>query len=155
MDFRDRLRLAATRAGVKFSQTEIAKALGTSKQTVDAWFRGGEPKPSTIYHIADLWRVDPKWLATGDGDMVPKTTFLTTDEREVLQAYRKVSPQKRAMIEVVLRALGKAMLVVSLGLPTTPSSEASAFFDISTSRITHWLRLMFGWRGVFHVPDTA
>src|SRR3954462_12797494 len=60
MPFNERLREAARHAGVDWSQTAVAKALGYTKQTVDRWFGTGEPKPAQIFNIADRWNVDPR-----------------------------------------------------------------------------------------------
>jgi hypothetical protein len=67
--FRERLKRAAEHAGVEYGQTAIARSLQVNKQTVDRWMGSGEPKPAQIYRIAERWRVDPKWLATGEGAM--------------------------------------------------------------------------------------
>lgn len=94
--FADRLREAASYAGAEFSQTAIANSLGIKKQTVDRWFRGGEPRPHMIFHIADRWKVDARWLATEEGYMLPHPPTgggLTTQERELVDRYRQADPQ--------------------------------------------------------------
>jgi transcriptional regulator with XRE-family HTH domain len=71
MEFRDRLRLAAKHAGVEYSQTAIAKSLKrVGKQTVDRWMADGMPSAEMLYHIADTWKVNPRWLAVEQGDMI-------------------------------------------------------------------------------------
>ena len=71
MTFAERLQKAAAHAQVRWGQTDVARSLGISKQTVDRWFNGGEPKPAQLYLIADKWGVDPRWLATEKGQMLP------------------------------------------------------------------------------------
>lgn len=89
--FRDRLKEAATHAGVPYGQTAIAKSLGVSKQTVDQWMDKGRPTPEYIYLIADKWRVNPRWLATEQGEM--------TDGRSAAQQ-RPLSTREEIAIEL-------------------------------------------------------
>lgn len=70
--FNERLREAAAYASVEYSQTAIANSLGIRKQTVDRWFSGYEPRPAMLFHMADRWGVDARWLATEEGEMIPK-----------------------------------------------------------------------------------
>lgn len=69
--FRDRLKEAAEHARVEYGQTAIARSLEVSKQTVDQWMGKGRPAPESIFRIADRWKVDARWLATEEGQMLP------------------------------------------------------------------------------------
>lgn len=129
--FRDRLKQASARAGVEYSQTEIARSLGIGKQTVDRWFAGGSPKPDMLYRIAEMWQVDARWLATGEGNMIPAQQVLSVPERELIQSYRKAGPQKRLMLQAVIRAMGKTVVVASLAIPAFVPTQAEAAFNIT------------------------
>lgn len=113
MAFNDRLREAARHAGVDWSQTAVAKALGYTKQTVDRWFGTGEPKPAQIFNIADRWKVDPRWLATGDGDMVmgdgaDKAAPLSPLEELLLEMFSHLTPEQQREQLSYVRALYNA-----------------------------------------------
>lgn len=111
--FYDRLRQAASYAQVEYSQTAIARSLGTSKQTVDAWFKGGDPSGDLALRISERWGVDLHWLMTDEGEMVPPPIEddLSPDERMILRSYRKAGPDwKRAMLQLA-RGVGKAVLL--------------------------------------------
>lgn len=95
--FHARLRAALLFSGLTEtnSQTAIGKHLSLNKQTVDRWMRGGEPKASMLFYIADRMKVDPRWLATGEGSMTPQIT-LTNDEIDLLQQiYRQLQGKAR------------------------------------------------------------
>lgn len=94
--FNERLREAARHAKVEWGQTAIAKSLEVSKQTVDRWMGTGEPKPAQLFRIADRWKIDARWLATGEGQMIaayPGHTELPWQEQELLRGYREAEPK--------------------------------------------------------------
>jgi transcriptional regulator with XRE-family HTH domain len=127
--FSDRLREAAAYAGVEYSQTAIARSLGMSKQTVDGWFGGGEPRLAAVATIAERWRVDPTWLATGRGEMVPVApveSALSSEERAIVRSYRRGSPELKRILLQVAKGFGKAIVVLTLALPTLPHTQPQA-----------------------------
>lgn len=95
MTFKDRLQKAAAHAKVNWGQTAIAASLGFRKQTVDRWFDTGEPKPEQLFVIADKWKVDARWLATGRGQMLAAGTgsTLAAHEEELMARYRDADPR--------------------------------------------------------------
>jgi transcriptional regulator with XRE-family HTH domain len=112
MAFNERLREAARHAGVEWSQTAVAKALGYTKQTVDRWFGTGEPKPAQIYNIADRWKVDARWLATGEGDMAKGAASdhapLSPLEELLLEMFSHLTPEQQREQLNYVRALYNA-----------------------------------------------
>lgn len=54
------------------SQTAIAACLGVTKQHVDSWMKGTLPRADQLWEIADKFKVDPRWLATGMSATVHK-----------------------------------------------------------------------------------
>lgn len=95
MTFKERLQQAAAHAKVTWGQTAIATSLGFRKQTVDRWFDTGEPKPEQLFAIADKWKVDARWLATGRGQMLTagQGSRLEHHEDELLKRYRDADPR--------------------------------------------------------------
>src|SRR3990167_5491136 len=120
MDFKDRLKQASERAGVPYSATAIARSLGIRRrQTVHRWLCDGAPNREMIAHIAECWKVDPSWLATGEVEMIPTPDGLSREEREIIGAYRSAQPQRRRALYTMVKALGKAMLVAALDRKST------------------------------------
>lgn len=113
--FDQRLKEAAAYAGVEYSCTAIGRALGVSKQTVYMWMSGSEPKAAMIFHIADSWNVDARWLATDEGNMAPPSSGprLSPEELVLLKRYRRAEPRTRASIVAVTKSLLKLTLGVT------------------------------------------
>ena len=149
MSFSERLKRAAEHAGVRPTQTEIAKALGYARQTVFQWFHGTLPETDKITNIAQAFRVDHTWLTAGEGDMVPKpaATGLTTEERDIIRFYRNAQPGRRKALYDMAKAIGKAIVVVALTIPALAPQMAEAAFNISKAVIhigmRRWLCVIF------------
>lgn len=133
--FRDRLKQAAKHAGVEFSQTAIAKSLGLkNKQTVDRWMGDGMPSPEMIYRIADAWRVDPRWLATDEGDMLPSSrtahqptaVYSVAGAAELVEHFEKAPAPWRAILLLLtkLRAEDQARISDSLAVLLDQSARS-------------------------------
>lgn len=141
MDFSERLKLAAERAGVPFQQSSIAKALGTSRQSVFEWFHGRTPELPQIAHMAKTFGVDPVWLATGEGEMIPKplATGLSREEHEIIRIYRTAQPARRKALYDMAKALGKAIVLLLLTIPGMQRAEAfnNNFFGLAGEQNTH------------------
>lgn len=123
--FRDRLKEASAYAGVEYSQTAIARSLNTSKQTVDRWMNDGEPRPAMVFHIADTWNINARWLATDEGDMVnppPPGGILSPDEHVLVRKYRSSAPAFRNSLKTILKI---ACVVMAL-LPAVATKNADA-----------------------------
>ncbi len=64
-DFPERLRQAAEKSKIPYRQSPLADYLGVQKQNVDSWMKGGLPRADQIFKMADKFKVDARWLATG------------------------------------------------------------------------------------------
>ena len=148
--FADRLLQAARHAGIRDTQSAIATALGLKRQTVNYWFHGGEPTAENLLDIAGRWDVDPDWLQSGKGEMLPKpaTENLSQDEMNLVKDYRMASPKVRQVISTMARAARKAVVAVTLAIPpllAPQQSEAGGVLHKSfcTAGLnTHWRRLL-------------
>lgn len=68
--FGERLKQAAESVGIPYSQSAIADYLDVKKQDVHSWMNGSLPRADKLWEMADKFRVDPRWFATGKkGDM--------------------------------------------------------------------------------------
>lgn len=98
MDFPERFRRAAAHAKVPWSPTKIGESLGKSKQTVDRWMKGTNPRPAELFVVEELWGVSAKWLATEEGPMLARVAGagedgLTEEERLLIKNYRAAEPR--------------------------------------------------------------
>jgi transcriptional regulator with XRE-family HTH domain len=66
-----RLNDAVKLSNPKVTQADIARKAKVEKSSVNAWFSGGTQmiKADVLFVIADLLKVSPRWLATGQGSM--------------------------------------------------------------------------------------
>jgi len=96
-DFGERLKQAADKAKIPYSQTSMALCLGVSKQHVDSWMKGSLPRADQLWKIAERFGVDARWLATGKPPTMSETVH--SDKRMIPSA------QKSQKILAVLTAL--------------------------------------------------
>ena len=165
--FADRLKRACAYARVDYRPTKIAKNLGLVKQTVHRWMKQpgekghAEPTPEHIFLIANSWKVNPKWLATGDGAMltIDPVEHLTKQELELIAAYRSAQQDGKNTLRAVAKAVGKSALAVVLGLSLQAEPEASQILHNSFSHYTLITRLRLWLRtlviGVFNLAKQS
>jgi hypothetical protein len=155
--FRDRLREAAAYAGIAYSPTTIGRALGVAKQTVHPWMGDGEPRAAMVFRIADLWGVNPRWLATEEGAMVqePPSSGLTLHELEILRRYRTADPQWRQSLRMMAKAAAKVAVALALAVQVllpTPAEAALSRAQLNNNTdcmrfLRRWLRSLRGHLG--------
>lgn len=68
MELKDRLKSA--RKEQKLTQVEVSKAVGITQASYSELERGLVKSTSKIVEIANLFKVNPTWLATGQGEMI-------------------------------------------------------------------------------------
>ena len=140
MTFKERLIQAARRAGVEPTPTPIARSLGIgNRQTVHRWFDGSIPDSPMVFHIATTYQVSPAWLASGEGDMVAgPPADLSPPEREIVSIFRKLPKDRRDSLQAIVRALGKAVVLILIFSCSTLHAPPALAFNI-TFLNTHWL----------------
>ena len=151
--FIDRLLRAAKHAGVGESQSAIADSLDVARQTVNRWFKGGEPNAEQTFSIARAWRVSPEWLKSGVGDMLPSPgDGLSLEERDLIRNYRSATPQVRQVISTMARAVRKSVVTIALSIPPLLAPkpvDAAILHNLNSSaldcQITHWMRRALRW----------
>lgn len=137
--FKSRLYDAAVYAGVEWGQTSIARSLGLKKQTVDAWFKGGEPSMAHLALIARKWCVNAHWLVTGDGyapievlptpEQINSASGLDKSLLEVLHSWHSLSPNGKAFLHNAFN-LAKALR----GQPDTRGDPSTKGFQNAPER---------------------
>lgn len=95
--------LAAKRAGVPYKQTAIGEFLTVNKQSVDTWMNGSLPRADKMFEIADRFGVDPRWLATGAGEMLPAVheDNLKPQVKDLVTRYEAAEPRWQSAIRTV------------------------------------------------------
>lgn len=135
--FKERFRKAAGYAGVPFEVMALTRALKVAKQTVHQWMNGATPQAAGIALIATTFKVDPIWLATGKGSMIPEPPDqgLSQEERYILGSYRSAEPTAKEIFLSLVRVLGKAMVIIALATPpllqdaNAADNRWSAYYD--------------------------
>lgn len=94
MDFAKRLEKARERRNL--TQTELAKMLGVSPQSVQQWEAGGTmPRHKRIDTLADKLGVRAQWLIFGQGDMLkPAKDELVMHETEITEEKGPLAPDE-------------------------------------------------------------
>ena len=94
------------------NDTELAKELHVSKQTLSAWRNGvRSPKQPTIIMIAQYFNVSVEWLMGFDVEVTKKPTVddgLTDSQRQLIEFAKTVPEDKAAMILRVMQSIVEA-----------------------------------------------
>ena len=94
------------------NDTELAKELHVSKQTLSAWRTGvRSPKQPTIIMIAQYFNVSVEWLMGFDVEVTKKPTVddgLTDGQRQLIEFARSLTEEQAAVALRVLRSLVEA-----------------------------------------------
>lgn len=157
--FTDRLQQAARFIGVSDRQAAIADALGLKKQTVNRWFMtNGEPSAAILHDIAKKWNIDPYWLKSGTGTMlpVPSPDGLTAEERDLIKNYRMATPKVREVLQTMVKAARKSIIALSLAIPPylcpQPADASTLHIKYSASVIRIGSRLLAALRKILSRP---
>ncbi len=95
----ERVRRTRERRGL--SQTALAKSAGITKEGISAIERGGtkNPRPTTLYAIADALGVSDRWLANGGKEPKVQETEkpygISEQDWQILQALKGLTPSQR------------------------------------------------------------
>lgn len=102
-DFRDRMLKAAAHAKVAFSPQSIGTFLGVDRRKAAVWMDGSLPRADKLFEHAERFGVDPKWYATGKGQMLSyaPTPELPADEAVLIECYRKAEPRWRLSLQML------------------------------------------------------
>lgn len=105
-------RLVAARKRTRMTQADAAKKLGLTTTTLGNYERSSrEPPAIVVAQASDLYQVNPGWLLTGIGPVVPISNGLSSDERELLDLARQ-APETIPLLKKAL--VGRRAFVESL-----------------------------------------
>ena len=87
--FPDRLRILLDFLGLK--QSHFAEKLGISPAHVSKLLRGGKISSALIIAISSVFKVERRWLETGEGEMfqTPEGVIGETDFQEFVTLFKK------------------------------------------------------------------
>lgn len=110
-------RIHAVRASVDLTMAEFAKRIGMTTSSISL-FESGKATPSdrTILSICREFNVNEQWLRTGEGrmlsnereavlDRLAEKYDLNADDRDVLSAYLRLTPEQRDGIKAYMTNL--------------------------------------------------
>lgn len=88
--FAERLAQAMSLPDNKISAVDLAAELGITRQAVEKLLRGGsnEMSASNSARVARMLKVDPTWLAIGEGVPRPSEFQVRWHERKLLEGFR-------------------------------------------------------------------
>lgn len=141
--FIDRLKQAALYRRVEWSPTVIGRALRLPKQTVHRWMQGSStPSPENVFLTADTWRINARWLATGEGNMLdlPAPDVLNKQETEILAAYRSAPADGKSSLRTLARVVSRGALLVFLALALWQPAPAEAAFSSRVAVFDHYVK---------------
>ena len=101
-------RLTEVLAETGKTQTEVARHAKIGRGAISAIVRGRtkNPQPDHLFAIADALGVEARWLATGRGPK-HKESGLSREQREWLQMYEHLPPDKRQAARAILDPAGE------------------------------------------------
>lgn len=106
-DFKEKIRELRKNKG--YFQKDIAKALNIEVNTYGAWERGNsEPPIDIIRKLADFYNVSTDYLfdrEEEDGRIIIQEPELPSDEKKILEEYRTLSPELKALSRDYFKSL--------------------------------------------------
>lgn len=95
MTLSGRIRIGMAAKGIK-NPADLARRIKVNRQTVHKWLAGQVTKlePEFLFKLADELGLDPRWLATREGEPQPLLR-MSLDQKRVLELYLALNPQLR------------------------------------------------------------
>jgi len=97
-------RMTAAAAKLGLTDADLARALGTTQQTIWNWrMRANIPK-HRLMAVADVLHVRPEWLLTGRGEPEP-TVALDSQAADLALRWLQLAPHHRKTVSDLIDAL--------------------------------------------------
>lgn len=88
-------RLKFARKDKGLTQAELQKMSGVSQQMISLIESEKVESTTEVFNLSEALDVNPKWLATGNGEMKNQATELSRDEEVILKIFRKMSSNQK------------------------------------------------------------
>lgn len=95
-------RVREARAACGLSQLDLAKAVGSTKRTVENWESGTLPR-SKLPALAEELGVTPMWLTTGRDTAATELAALRREQREGFAAVQATLSEVLAIVQELAR----------------------------------------------------
>lgn len=131
------------------SQSDLARALDVNRQTIQQLCAGFNDNPSfrRIVKIADTLGIEPRWLGTGEGPMLPGATKLSEAEQELMGLYRQLPKDRQSEVTGFTRGLVGAAQSSRSASASALQSFIEAMSGEDAQRLTGFLSLLQKARG--------
>lgn len=101
----DRIRTLANSQGLSLPALEVKLSLGNG--TISRW-RSSSPNSDKLIRVADYFHVSLDYLLGRHTEKIPTEPKLSEDELSIIDLYRQIPAQRRAMVLQMIRvALGQ------------------------------------------------
>lgn len=99
-------KLKAARNNAQVSAVDAGKAVGRSDKTIYAWENNkSEPSAEQLIELCRLYDVDITFFYQDNSNNDSNAVFLSRDESELIDVYRRMSEKKRMALLSVAKAL--------------------------------------------------
>lgn len=108
------MRLKEMRTEWGLTQTDVAKAIGTSQRNIGRWESGlNEPTSSSLVKLADFFRVSVDYLLGREDDfgnieVKSSAAEVSAEELGLILGYRSLSATNKKIVFETMLALGRA-----------------------------------------------
>lgn len=87
-------KIKAVREALKLSQREFGEKLGVSRDVIsNLEYNRVQPKELLLRHICQLYKVNPRWLESGEGEMFDSAPADTAKLDEALSIFKTLRPE--------------------------------------------------------------
>ena len=112
MEFSERMaaKLKEARSRARVSAAEAAQAVNRSDKTIYAWENNkSEPSAEQLIELCKLYDVDIAYFYLDDDQVYTEDGSLTSDESELLRAYRRMGKTGRRALLTIAKDLAKEL----------------------------------------------
>ena len=87
-------RMKLVREALKLSQREFGEKLGVSRDVIsNIEYERVQPKKLLLQHMCQLYKVNERWLETGEGEMFDERPELEDKFEEALSIFKSLRPE--------------------------------------------------------------
>lgn len=98
-------RFIKARHHAQLSQTELALRLGCTQGLISKIERGDQNETALIVKMANLCKVNPFWLDSGDGAMIEPLYNLSNQQSHVLKAMQNMDEYQQTVLTKITNSL--------------------------------------------------
>ena len=110
----NRIKIAIKASGL--TQSSVAEQCGVSKQAITGWIKNSSIDKKNLMQLSKITKTEFSWLLDGTKKGKPinpgesngvseKRAHYNQDETELLDNYRKLSPDNKARLTAIVKAL--------------------------------------------------